>query len=185
MDSDAVVFRLSRPRLVGLIGLAIVLAGGSALSLVVALSGDGTAGTRAFIAVLGLAFGAVAIWAITYATRRLRQGNPPIVIGPFGLLDTMILSSPLPWPEIRRPRIRYSGIAGWRLLFDVDPDAEERLAVPVRQRRSAARRTAFGAAGYRVFLFGTDATPVSMRIALGRYVALDQGSFVSRILGRD
>jgi hypothetical protein len=176
---------LSKARLVGLIGLSAVLAGGSVLSLAFAFGNEGQPWTRVFTAVLGLAFAGVAAWGITYATGRLRRGDPAIAIGPSGLLDTMITASPLPWPEIRRPRIRYSGIAGWRLLFDVDPGAEERLSVPLRQRRSAGRRAAFGAAGYRVLLFGTDATPSRVRAALGRYVVLDQASVVSRILGRD
>lgn len=185
MEREEVVFGVSKARLIGLIGLAAVLAGGSVLSLAFAFGNEGLSWTRVFTVVLGLAFAGVAAWGITYAARRLRRGDPAIVVGPSGLLDTMIMPSPLPWAEIRRPRIRYSGIAGWRLLFDIDPSAEERLSVPVRQRRSAGRRAALGAAGYRVFLFGTDATPGRMRAALGRYVVLDQASVVSRFLGRD
>lgn len=185
VERDAVVFRLSRARLVGLIALSVVLAGGSVLALAFAVGSDGPSATRLLTAVFGLAFAGVAAWGITYGLRRLRSGDPAIVIGRSGFVDTMILTAPLPWSEVLRPRIRYSGIAGWRLLFDVDPEAEERLFVPLRQRRSAGRRRSFGASGYRVFLFGTDASPSRVRAALGRYVTLDQATVVSRFLGRD
>jgi hypothetical protein len=137
------------------------------------------------VMVIAAAIGGVGIWAIAYAMRRLRAGDVAIAVGPSGLFDSVLLPQTLPWTAVQRPSLRYSGITGWRLMFDVDAGAEKRLGIGARQRRAAARWRAFGARAYRVHLFGTDGNLPRFRAALERYVTVERPSAFSRILGRE
>jgi hypothetical protein len=182
----SVVFRLQRWRMYAMILLGVVLVSQAPFIVGAALGRDeGVTMAAVLVVVIAVSIGGVGVWAVAYALRRLRAGDVAIAVGPSGLFDSILLPRTLPWTEVKRPALRYSGITGWRLMFDVDANAEERLRISARQRRVAAWWRAFGARAYRVHLFGTDGNLPRFRTALERYVAVERPSTFSRILGRE
>ncbi len=181
-----VVFRLQRWRMYAMILLGAVLVSQAPFIVGAALArGEGVTMAAVLVMVIAVSMGGVGAWAVVYALRRLRAGDVAIAIGPSGLFDSVLLPQTLPWKAMQRPSLRYSGITGWRLMFDVDTGLEEQHGVGARQRRVAARWRAFGARAYRVHLFGTNGNLPRFRAALERYVAVERPGAFSRILGRE
>lgn len=141
--------------------------------------------TRALAAVFSVSIMLVGVWCLAHSVRRLRAGDPAITVGPGGVHDPLIHGDPIPWSEIQRPLLRYSGISGWRLLFDVDQEAEQELGIGPRQRRSAARWRWLGVRSYRVHFFGTQATVSRMYAAIEPYAEIQSPGPLSRVLGRE
>jgi len=141
--------------------------------------------TRGLAGVFSVSIMLVGVWCLVHAVRRLKAGDPAITVGPKGLLDPLLHANPIPWSEIQRPLLRYSGISGWRLLFDVDRDAEHELAISARQRRTAALWRWLGVRSYRVHFFGTQATVSRMFAAMEPYTDIQSPGPLSRVLGRE
>lgn len=185
-EKDAVIFRLQKWRMVVLALLGLVLVAQLPLVTAAAIDvEDGTVLFRIVAITVAVAICGVGAWAILFAILRLRGGETAIAIMPAGLFDSVLFPAPVPWKEVKRPSLRYSGVSGWRLMFDVDEAAEERLGIGAWQRGMARFWRSVGARSYRVYLFGTDATMARLRTALEPYITVERPGPFTRILGRE
>lgn len=185
LPHGATAFHLRKYKLIGMALLAFVLVAQAPVFVGGIFSTEFGIAARLFFLLIDAGFAAVGLWWLWHVYRRLKAGEPAITVSREGLLDPLLHIEPLPWRDIQRPMYRYSGITGWRLLFDISPEAEERLGVRSGQRRLAAWWRSVGVRCYRVHLFGTDASVSRLVPLLDPYVTVERPGPLSRILGHE
>lgn len=117
-----------------------------------------------FMVVLGL-------WFSVNAVRRLRDPDPPIVIGPSGLHDRVISERPVPWRSVSNISLFNAGRGGLIVVFDIAPDALTASGVRRRARVAARINGTFGYR-YRLNHMGTDANPARLVAAIRPYAPI-------------
>jgi hypothetical protein len=122
---------------------------------------------------LGLAFALtlIGLWFCSQALRRLRDPEPPIVIGPRGIHDRAISLRPIPWTEIRNLAVHRGSRSGPHIGFDLDEIAADVAEVRPRVRAAARVNRLFGFS-YRVHHMGTTANVDRLIAAIAPYASV-------------
>lgn len=132
---------------------------------------------------LGLAAALVffGLYFFTYSVGRMRDLDPPIVIGPAGLHDRWVSERPIPWEQIRRIMVLSGGRGGPYIVFDLSEEDADRAGVwPLRHEMGRLSRRIAGY-GFRIHHTGTEATPALLVEAIRPYREVERADIV---LGR-
>lgn len=113
-------------------------------------------------------------WFGIQAWRRLRDPEPPIVIGPAGIHDRLLSSRPIPWGAVSNLAVRNAGRGGLIVVFDIAPDAIAGSGVNIGARMAAVANGLFGY-GYRLNHMGTDADAAKFVAAIRPYATVSGG----------
>lgn len=122
---------------------------------------------------LSVALALVGLWFCGQALRRLRDPEPPIVIGPRGIHDRAISLRPIPWSEIRNLAVHRGARSGPHIGFDLDDVAAELAEVRPRVRAASRANRVFGY-GYRIHHMGTTANVERLIAAIAPYADVNR-----------
>ena len=119
-------------------------------------------GLSVFVAWLGY-------WFASYAWRRQRDQQDPIVVGPAGLHDRALSERPIAWSDIRNLRVREDGRSGRLVVFDLADGAGARAGILKRAQRATFANRPFGYT-HHIHGMGTDASLDRLIAAIAPYM---------------